>query len=54
MTQPCQHYWVLHDVDGRTLGTCRECGTQREFPKTLESGWTRDGRNLPLRLKIPR
>ena len=40
----CAHHWVIAMPDGATsLGKCKRCGTEKEFPNSAEDGlWERE------------
>jgi hypothetical protein len=40
----CVHHWVIASPDGAmSLGRCKRCGTEKEFPNSAEDGlWERD------------
>ena len=40
----CAHHWVIATPNGATsVGRCKVCGTEKEFPNSAEDGlWERD------------
>jgi hypothetical protein len=42
----CAHHWVIATPDGEmSLGKCKVCGTEKEFPNSADDGlWQR---NIP-------
>jgi hypothetical protein len=40
----CAHHWVIATPDGEmSLGKCKVCGTEKEFPNSAEDGlWQRN------------
>lgn len=40
----CAHHWVIATPNGEmSLGKCKVCGTEREFPNSAEDGlWERN------------
>ncbi|MDP9236424.1 MAG: hypothetical protein M3P30_03330 [Chloroflexota bacterium] len=40
----CAHHWVIATPDGEmSLGKCKICGTEKEFPNSAEDGlWQRN------------
>jgi hypothetical protein len=40
----CHHHWVIASPNGAmSLGKCKICGTEREFPNSAEDGlWERE------------
>lgn len=40
----CAHHWVIASPNGEmSLGKCKVCGTEREFPNSAEDGlWERN------------
>jgi hypothetical protein len=40
----CAHHWIIASPEGAmSLGKCKRCGTEKEFPNSAEDGlWQRD------------
>ncbi len=40
----CTHHWIIASPEGATsLGRCKRCGIEKEFPNSAEDGlWMRD------------
>lgn len=43
-TPECHHHWVIASPNGAmSLGKCKTCGMEREFPNSAEDGlWERE------------
>jgi hypothetical protein len=40
----CAHHWIIASPEGAmSLGRCKRCGVEKEFPNSAEDGlWMRD------------
>jgi hypothetical protein len=40
----CTHHWIIASPEGAmSLGRCKRCGVEKEFPNSAEDGlWMRD------------